>query len=162
MLETPPFPFLDSDTGGSGLDWPFLFCHTLAMTTTVTNPILYGWLNTNLKHLFRAMIPYIRERDRERDRGAAATSAAGGCGGGGGPTATEARGDNGGGGVAGGGGNGRGRSKRQGKTTAPAAKLQENDSPGSKCRVNMQILSIYTYIHICRDIPKIHICFIAG
>ena len=27
------------------------------MLSTITNPILYGWLNTNLKHLFRALIP---------------------------------------------------------------------------------------------------------
>jgi len=75
MLEPPPFPFLDSDTGGSGLDWPFIFCHCLAMTTTVTNPVLYGWLNTNLKHLFRAMIPYI-SKDRQQSHANAAISGA--------------------------------------------------------------------------------------
>ena len=34
--------------------------HSFAMLSTITNPILYGWLNTNLKHLFRAMIPTVR------------------------------------------------------------------------------------------------------
>ena len=38
----------------------FFVVHVLAMTSTITNPILYGWLNANLKHLFRAMIPHIR------------------------------------------------------------------------------------------------------
>ncbi len=36
-----------------GVDYVFMCCHTFAMTSTITNPILYGWLNTNLKHLFR-------------------------------------------------------------------------------------------------------------
>jgi hypothetical protein len=31
----------------------FFVVHTFAMLSTITNPILYGWLNTNLKHLFR-------------------------------------------------------------------------------------------------------------
>ena len=31
----------------------FFFVHSFAMLSTITNPILYGWLNTNLKHLFR-------------------------------------------------------------------------------------------------------------
>ena len=31
----------------------FFVVHSFAMLNTVTNPILYGWLNTNLKHLFR-------------------------------------------------------------------------------------------------------------
>ncbi len=31
----------------------FFVVHSIAMLNTVTNPILYGWLNTNLKHLFR-------------------------------------------------------------------------------------------------------------
>jgi hypothetical protein len=53
----------------SGLDWSmsshnellvFFAVHTFAMLSTITNPILYGWLNTNLKHLFRAMIPTVR------------------------------------------------------------------------------------------------------
>ncbi len=36
-----------------GVNYIFIGCHVIAMTTTITNPILYGWLNTNLKHLFR-------------------------------------------------------------------------------------------------------------
>lgn len=40
----------------------FTLVHLIAMSTTISNPILYGWLNTNLKHLFRAMIPYVRDR----------------------------------------------------------------------------------------------------
>ena len=31
----------------------FFVVHSFAMLSTITNPILYGWLNTNLKHLFR-------------------------------------------------------------------------------------------------------------
>jgi len=31
----------------------FFVVHSFAMLNTVTNPILYGWLNTNLNHLFR-------------------------------------------------------------------------------------------------------------
>ena len=38
----------------------FFVVHVIAMTSTITNPIMYGWLNANLKHLFRAMIPHIR------------------------------------------------------------------------------------------------------
>ena len=49
---------LDSE---QSLMW-FSAVHLLAMTTVVSNPILYGWLNTNPKHLFRAMIPYVRDR----------------------------------------------------------------------------------------------------
>ena len=37
----------------------FFFVHTFAMLSTITNPILYGWLNTNLKHLFRAMYMFL-------------------------------------------------------------------------------------------------------
>lgn len=40
-------------TSPDGVDYVFIGCHLVAMTTTITNPILYGWLNTNLKHLFR-------------------------------------------------------------------------------------------------------------
>ena len=39
----------------------FTIVHLIAMSSTISNPILYGWLNTNLKHLFRAMIPYVRQ-----------------------------------------------------------------------------------------------------
>jgi hypothetical protein len=35
----------------------FFVVHSFAMLNTVTNPILYGWLNTNLKHLFRYVKP---------------------------------------------------------------------------------------------------------
>lgn len=45
----------------------FFFVHTFAMLSTITNPILYGWLNTNLKHLFRAMIPTVRNEREERE-----------------------------------------------------------------------------------------------
>ena len=38
----------------------FFGVHAFAMLSTITNPILYGWLNTNLKHLFRAMIPTVK------------------------------------------------------------------------------------------------------
>ena len=41
----------------------FFFIHSFAMLSTITNPILYGWLNTNLKHLFRAMIPTVRGQE---------------------------------------------------------------------------------------------------
>ena len=42
--------------------------HSFAMLSTITNPILYGWLNTNLKHLFRAMIPTVRnERNHQAE-----------------------------------------------------------------------------------------------
>jgi hypothetical protein len=34
----------------------FFVVHAFAMLNTVTNPILYGWLNTNLKHLFRFVL----------------------------------------------------------------------------------------------------------
>ena len=48
----------------------FVLVHVFAMLSTITNPILYGWLNTNLKHLFRAMIPQIRNEraDAELER----------------------------------------------------------------------------------------------
>ena len=55
---------LDSE---QSLMW-FSAVHLLAMTTVVSNPILYGWLNTNLKHLFRAMIPLVN-KDRNRNNG---------------------------------------------------------------------------------------------
>ena len=42
----------------------FFLCHALGMSSTITNPILYGWLNTNLKHLFRAMIPHVKANER--------------------------------------------------------------------------------------------------
>ena len=45
----------------------FFFVHSFAMLSTITNPILYGWLNTNLKHLFRAMIPTVRNERTEQD-----------------------------------------------------------------------------------------------
>ena len=45
----------------------FFFVHTFAMLSTITNPILYGWLNTNLKHLFRAMIPTVRNERNETE-----------------------------------------------------------------------------------------------
>jgi len=45
----------------------FFFVHSFAMLSTITNPILYGWLNTNLKHLFRAMIPTVRNERTEDD-----------------------------------------------------------------------------------------------
>lgn len=38
----------------------FFVVHAIAMSSSVTNPVLYGWLNSNLKHLFRAMIPYLK------------------------------------------------------------------------------------------------------
>ena len=48
----------------------YVLVHVFAMLSTITNPILYGWLNTNLKHLFRAMIPQIRNEraDAELER----------------------------------------------------------------------------------------------
>lgn len=62
----------------SNLDWKlsshdelciFFMVHSFAMLSTITNPILYGWLNTNLKHLFRAMIPTVRnERNDQEER----------------------------------------------------------------------------------------------
>lgn len=45
----------------------FFFVHTWAMLSTFTNPILYGWLNTNLKHLFRAMIPTVKNERNENE-----------------------------------------------------------------------------------------------
>ena len=53
----------------------FVLVHVFAMLSTITNPILYGWLNTNLKHLFRAMIPQIRNEraDAELEREAELT-----------------------------------------------------------------------------------------
>ena len=44
----------------------YFLAHSFAMLSTITNPIMYGWLNTNLKHLFRAMIPTVRN---EREDG---------------------------------------------------------------------------------------------
>lgn len=54
----------------------FTIVHMFAMSTTITNPILYGWLNTNLKHLFRAMIPYVRDRPARSALGANGNSRA--------------------------------------------------------------------------------------
>jgi hypothetical protein len=51
----------------------FVMSHIIAMSSVVTNPVLYGWLNTNLKHLFRAMIPTVKnERSAENGRTTAA------------------------------------------------------------------------------------------
>lgn len=48
----------------------FFFIHTFAMLSAITNPILYGWLNTNLKHLFRAMIPTVRHEGAQDEANA--------------------------------------------------------------------------------------------
>ena len=45
----------------------FFFVHAWAMLSTITNPILYGWLNTNLKHLFRAMIPTVKNEKNDNE-----------------------------------------------------------------------------------------------
>ena len=45
----------------------FFFVHAWAMLSTITNPILYGWLNTNLKHLFRAMIPTVKHERNDHE-----------------------------------------------------------------------------------------------
>ena len=56
----------------------FFVVHSFAMSSVVTNPVLYGWLNTNLKHLFRAMIPYVKsERNNEQEMSRALTEGAG-------------------------------------------------------------------------------------
>ena len=45
----------------------FAGVHLTAMFMVCTNPILYGWLNTNLKHLFRAMIPTVKNERNENE-----------------------------------------------------------------------------------------------
>ena len=58
-------PKFKAETQGELLSF---FCvHTWAMLSTITNPILYGWLNTNLKHLFRAMIPTVKNEKHENE-----------------------------------------------------------------------------------------------
>ena len=44
----------------------FFVVHSFAVSSVITNPILYGWLNTNLKHLFRAMIPHLKSERFQR------------------------------------------------------------------------------------------------
>jgi len=44
----------------------FFMVHAFAASSVITNPILYGWLNTNLRHLFRAMIPHLRADNQLR------------------------------------------------------------------------------------------------
>lgn len=42
----------------------FFAVHAFAMSSAVANPILYGWLNTNLRHFFLALLPdVINERN---------------------------------------------------------------------------------------------------
>ena len=43
----------------------FFIVHSFAMLCTVTNPILYGWLNTNLKHFFRYYIKALKQKTRD-------------------------------------------------------------------------------------------------
>ena len=43
----------------------FFIVHSFAMLCTVTNPILYGWLNTNLKHFFRYYIKALKQSTRD-------------------------------------------------------------------------------------------------
>jgi uncharacterized membrane protein YgcG len=42
-------------TSASTMYLTFAICHMTAMSTAVTNPLLYGWLNTNFRREFRGL-----------------------------------------------------------------------------------------------------------
>ena len=42
-------------TSASTLYLAFALCHLAAMSTAVSNPLLYGWLNTNFRREFRGL-----------------------------------------------------------------------------------------------------------
>lgn len=54
-----------ADFGFSGFQDPQIFycllgsCHLIAMSTACTNPILYGWLNTNLRRELIEYVPFL-------------------------------------------------------------------------------------------------------
>ena len=46
----------------------FALCHVTAMSTAVTNPLMYGWLNTNFRREFRVLGNTGVEKAREARR----------------------------------------------------------------------------------------------
>ncbi|XP_014291375.3 neuropeptide F receptor [Halyomorpha halys] len=59
-------PFLIKPT--STLYLVFALCHVTAMSTAVTNPLMYGWLNTNFRREFRVLGSTGVEKAREARR----------------------------------------------------------------------------------------------
>jgi hypothetical protein len=52
LLVTPTAP-----TSPRGLYVALAACHVIAMTSAVSNPIVYGWLNSNIRREFLQLLP---------------------------------------------------------------------------------------------------------
>jgi hypothetical protein len=52
LLVTPTEP-----TSPRGLYVALAACHVIAMTSAVSNPIVYGWLNSNIRREFVHLLP---------------------------------------------------------------------------------------------------------
>ncbi|KAF6212186.1 hypothetical protein GE061_012707 [Apolygus lucorum] len=50
-------PSLENNVSSEHLYLAFAICHIIAMTSAISNPVVYGWLNSNIRRELMQLIP---------------------------------------------------------------------------------------------------------